>query len=86
MEIHLKDMRALGNAGCNDFTGAIKTVDNQHLVFGTIAGTRKLCLNMDIPDARMKRLQQVQQYRLENLRLQLLDQQGQPLLRFRKVD
>lgn len=86
MEINITEMRVMGNDGCNNYSGQVKTADDSHLVFGPLAGTRKFCPDMEIPDLLGSALANVQQYQIENLRLHLLDANSEELMVFRKVD
>ncbi|MEK6481057.1 DUF4377 domain-containing protein [Catalinimonas sp. 4WD22] len=86
LEIHLPEMRVMGFDGCNNFNGSIKQVDSAQLVFGPIAGTRKLCNQMDVPDQFNALLNQVNSYKVENLKLYLYNKQGNEILSFQKTD
>ncbi|MGQ7868951.1 META domain-containing protein [Sunxiuqinia sp. sy24] len=86
LEIHLAEMRAVGTDGCNHFMGDIKKLDAKNLEFGVLAGTRKMCRTMTVPDQFGKSLQQVKGYQLVGLTLTLSDESGKELLKFKKVD
>ncbi len=86
IEIHLAEMRAMGNDGCNHFRGKINKLDETDLEFGVFAGTKKMCPNMKIPDQFNKIIQQVKKYKLENLHLFLLDKDGKELMKLKKTD
>jgi len=86
IEINLKDMRVMGNDGCNNLFGDIKKIDAKNLVFGVLAGTRMACINMEIPDKFNPQMSHVKSYKIENLKLYLYDQDGDELLRFQKTD
>lgn len=86
LEINLTDNRVLGNDGCNQFSGAIKTVDDRQLSFSQMAGTRMDCENMELTGTINQHLAQVQSYRINNLTLLLLGADGEELLRYKKVD
>jgi len=86
IEINLTEMKIMGNDGCNQFFGPIKNVEAGILEFGVLAGTMKMCINMEIPDSFNKAMAQVKKYRRDGLKLYLLDESGVELLRFRKVD
>jgi len=86
LEIDLTKMTVAGNDGCNNFTGGIASVDAEKLVFGNIAVTRKLCVDMQIPDKFQQYLSTIQTYSLKDLKLYLYDSDGNERLTFRKID
>lgn len=86
LEIHLRDMRVIGNDGCNDFFTGIEALNSEEITFGPIAGTRKYCRGMNIPDRFNQQLNKVTAYKLKDLRLHFLDSEGEELLVFRKID
>ena len=86
LEINLQKMMISGNDGCNNFTGGIKNVDSEELMFGPIATTRKACINMDIPDRFHQNINNVQFYLIKDMTLHLFDNQGNELFVFKKID
>lgn len=86
IEINLTEMKVMGTDGCNQFSGSVKNVETGILEFGNMAGTMKMCINMDISDSFNKAIAQVKKYRRDGLKLYLLDESGVELLQFRKVD
>lgn len=86
IEIHVAEMRIMGNDGCNNFTGSITNFDEGLLEFGPIAGTRMMCADMTIPDKFNAALTKVKKYELENMKLIFLDGSGNKLITFKKVD
>lgn len=86
LEINLTDNRVMGNDGCNNFRGEIKTVDSKHLEFDKLAGTRMACPNMKLSDEINSSLTQVKSYQINNLQLALYNSNGTELLRYKKVD
>jgi heat shock protein HslJ len=86
LEIQLRDMRLMGNDGCNGLFGSINYLDDNKITFGPIAGTRMFCHPMDISDRFNQQLNNVTGYTLKALKLRLLDSAGEELLLFRKVD
>lgn len=86
LEIHLRDMKMMGNDGCNGFFASISALDSDVITFGPIAGTRKYCQQMNIPDSFNQQLNKVTAYQLKNLRLRFFDAKGEELLVFRKID
>ena len=86
LEIQLRDMRLMGNDGCNRLFSSINYLDDDKINFGPIGGTRMFCHPMDIPDRFNQQLSKITNYTLEGLTLRLLDSAGKELLVFRKVD
>lgn len=86
LEINLSDNRVMGNDGCNSFTAAIKTVNDNYLEFNGLAGTKMACLHMEISDEINKSLNKTKSYQLKNLELTLYDSSGSELLKYKKVD
>jgi len=50
MEIKLADMQYTGTDGCNRFMGGITELNEESICFGMAAGTRKMRMDMMIPD------------------------------------
>lgn len=86
IEINLTEMKIMGTDGCNQFFGPVKNVEDGIIEFGDMAGTMKMCMNMEIPDKFNQALGQVAKYNRENLKLIFFDESGVELLRFKKVD
>ncbi len=86
IEIHLSEMRIMGTDGCNRFQGQIINIEEDKIDIGPLAGTMRLCPNMEISDKFNLVLQQVKKYKVENLKLYFLDESGNELLQFKKID
>lgn len=86
LEIHLKDMKVMGNNGCNQFNGNIISAGDNQINFGPIASTKKMCAEMEVPDNFDKAMNEVSSYLLEDLTLIFLDSNGNEVLSFLKVD
>ncbi|MEJ2321891.1 MAG: DUF4377 domain-containing protein [Gammaproteobacteria bacterium] len=86
IEINLSAMRVTGNDGCNNLNGKIVHFDDGVIEFGPIAVTRKMCIDMSVPDRLNAVLQQVRKYRLDNGTLFFLDTEGNELIGCKKVD
>jgi heat shock protein HslJ len=86
LEIQLRDMRLMGNDGCNRFFASINYLDGKKITFGPIGGTRMFCHPMVLPDRFNQQLNQVSGYQLKNLILSFFDSEGKELLKFRKID
>lgn len=86
LEINMTTNQVMGTDGCNNFMGSLKTVTEDSLIFGPLAGTRKACINMKNSDQFNKNLNATATYKREELVLYLYDKQGSELLSFKKVD
>ncbi|WP_167619582.1 META domain-containing protein [Maribellus sediminis] len=86
LEINSTELTVSGTDGCNNITGKITTLTNTELVFGTLAGTKKMCMDMNIPDKFNKLIQKVHAYKIANLKLTLLDEKGEVLAILKKTD
>ena len=86
LEIHLRDMKIIGNDGCNNFSGSISSLDEEIISFGPVMGTRMFCQEMELPDGFNQQLNKVAAYKLDDLRLLFFDTAGEELLIFKKVD
>jgi len=86
IEFNIAEMRVMGNDGCNNFFGSIKSIDSEELILGPLAGTKMACLGTDIPDKFNIAINNVASYKIENMQLTLSDVSGKELLAFRKID
>lgn len=86
MEIFLKDMKALGTDGCNNYMGGIKEVSDTVLKFQPLASTKKMCREMKVSNQFNTAMRQVASYRLDGLKLILMNSEGKEILAFFKVD
>jgi heat shock protein HslJ len=86
IEINLTEMRIMGTDGCNNFFGPVKNIDESDLTFGPMGSTMKMCYDMEIPNKFNAAMNNVSNYKIENLKLYFFDDAGVELLRFRKVD
>ncbi len=86
MEINLTQMKVFGNDGCNDYTGKVIRIADGQITFSNLAATRKMCQTMETPNAFNQAMRQVVAYRLNGLRLLLINQQNEIVLTFLKGD
>ncbi|MFC3875240.1 META domain-containing protein [Neisseria musculi] len=71
---------------CNRlFGGYQSTVKNKILKFSAVASTRKACPDMETEQRLSRALPQVRTYRLRGNTLEMLDGQGQTLIRSERV-
>ena len=86
LEINLAEMKIFGTDGCNDYNGAITETTSSKIKFGRIASTRKMCPEMDIANKYTAALNTVASYKLDGLKLTLMNSSGKEVLSFLKVD
>jgi heat shock protein HslJ len=86
IEIFLKDMKVLGTDGCNNYSGGIKEVSDTVLKFQSLASTKMMCREMKITNEFNNAMSQVTSYRLDGLKLILMNSEGKEILAFFKVD
>ncbi|WGH75138.1 META domain-containing protein [Tenacibaculum tangerinum] len=86
LEVNLTDMRVMGNDGCNDFSGAIKSIDAQSITIAQIAKTEKMCIKMEVPSSFHKALNNISSYKVEEGKLMFYDTNNNEVLKFLKVD
>ncbi|MBU2928520.1 DUF4377 domain-containing protein [Winogradskyella psychrotolerans] len=86
LEINTTEMRAFGTNGCNSYSGQIKNITSDAIEFGAMASTRKMCMDMEIPDRFDKAFNSISSYKKEGLTLSFFNETGDEVLRFKKVD
>ncbi len=84
IEFHLRDMRAMGNTGCNQFSASFLTSENQ-LKIDPGAMTRRMCPG-DLETNFLRALRETTSFTIANLRLNLMNAEGETVMVFRKVD
>lgn len=77
------DSKIHGNLGCNNFFGSYK-VNKNELTLGQVGSTMMMCQNMDTERNFLDVLQNTKTYKLENNILELYNQNGENIARFRK--
>lgn len=86
LEIHVKEMKIMGNDGCNNIGGNIVLLDASQIKWGPLMGTKMACPNMDLSNLFNQKMELVAGYKLENLKLYLYDSNQKELMVFRKID
>lgn len=86
LEINLTQNKIFGNDGCNNYSGSIKEVSDSKIMFSAIAATKKMCPNMEVTNPFNQAMRKVVAYKLDGLKLSLIDQSGQEVLTFLKGD
>jgi copper homeostasis protein (lipoprotein) len=78
--------RMSGSGGCNRLTGGFE-VDGEKLKFSGVAGTRMACAaGMDQEQRFLRSFEKVDRYRINGLRLEMIDAAGTSLARFEAVE
>ncbi len=85
LEPRVRAQTFYGTDGCNDISGKLSVQQNE-LRFTNLVATKKACLEKKLPRAFTTALEKVAQYRIEKLKLYLLDAAGDTLMRLKKVD
>jgi heat shock protein HslJ len=86
LEINLTTNMAMGSDGCNNYSGKIAKISDSELEFGPLAGTRKMCRDMEVANRYNQALQKVKSYVIKETMLQLYDESGNEVLAFLKGD
>ena len=86
LEINAGEMRYMGSDGCNNFNGGIIELDEQNIRFGIAAGTRMMCMDMNIPDLFNTTLPEVTGWKIRESTLHLFDARGKELMQLKKSD
>ncbi len=86
LEIYVEEMRVLGTDGCNNFTGKIREVTDEVLIFEPFASTRKICPNMQTPNLFNEAIQKAYSYQFVDRGLVLYDENNEEVISFTKVD
>jgi len=83
MMINLSNHTVSGLDGCNQYNGIVTSVSSTKLTFGSLASTRKMCMNMTMSEAYEAQLLKVTSYSMENNELTLKDEGGNELMHFK---
>jgi len=86
MEINLSKMQVYGNNGCNNFNGKIERLTASAIQFGNIASTRKMCIDMTIPNLFDKAMNTSFYYKLKGTELTFFDKEKNETIHFIKID
>jgi heat shock protein HslJ len=86
LEIHVGEMRYMGNDGCNNYNGGIIELDETTIRFGIAAGTRMMCPDMHIPELFNSSLPEVQSWEIKENRLHLFNAEGKEVMQLKKIN
>lgn len=86
LEINIDKMMLMGNDGCNDYSGSIKSISGKDIEIGNIAATQKACRNIEVADRFAKALYNSKSYEIEAGTLTFFDVNYKEALSFLKAD
>lgn len=86
LEIKLTTGKVMGTDGCNQYNGTIQKITTEELVLGPLASTKKACPDMELSDLFHTKMAEVKGYHRDELKLTLLNDDGQAVMQFKKVD
>lgn len=81
---NLVEMKIYGNGGCNSYNGSIKQLGLESMVFGDLINTLKICAEDTIETGYLSALNDVRKYSIDEAILNLNDDNGNTILRFKK--
>ncbi|WP_452223105.1 META domain-containing protein [Lacinutrix chionoecetis] len=84
LQLNIPENRASGNDGCNQFSGAIDTLEDNKLTFSTFAGTKMACPNMELSQQINNALSEVVTFKIEDSKLLLFNANNTEVLRYTK--
>ncbi len=82
IQLRASDNRVVAFAGCNSIAGSYEITENNRIKFGKLMSTMMACENMETETMLNKVLEQTKTYKIIGNKLQLLDEQMQPLAKF----
>ena len=81
---NLVEMKINGHGGCNSYNGSIKQLGLESMVFGDLINTLKICAEDTIETVYLSALNNVRKYSIDVANLNLKDDNGKTILRFKK--
>ncbi len=78
------DKQVIGNDGCNNYRAEILNISGTDLQLGPVAGTKKMCPQMENADKFNKAMSQISSYKLEDNMLKLYNASGEEVIAFIK--
>ena len=86
IEIQVSAMEVQGNDGCNRIAGSVETLNEKQIEFGTMAGTRMICPDMETSSRFLTAMDKVSGYNLSNSNLTMFDEGNIELLQFKRIE
>lgn len=86
LEMNTKEMTFSGNASCNNMFGTLESKSATEIEFLNVGATRKMCPEMNIESEYLNTLKEVKSFQLKGLRLLFLNQNGEIVLDYIKID
>tara|TARA_B100000809_G_C15053464_1_gene499779 strand:+ start:201 stop:1223 length:1023 start_codon:yes stop_codon:yes gene_type:complete len=84
MTIDLSKKIIFGHGGCNNYTGQIQSLSDSKITTGTIAGTKKACINKNVEFEFHQAINSISTYELNGENLTFYDERGKKILGFIK--
>lgn len=84
--IDLQKMQVSGTNGCNNYNGGIKTLTASVMELGNIASTKKMCMDMSVPDSYDQALNSTASYKMTDGTLVFMDKDGTATVSFKKAE
>lgn len=86
LNIDLGKLMVTGSNGCNNYNGGISTLTESVIEFGNIASTKKMCMDMSIPDSYDQALNNTVTYKVAAGELAFMDKDGTTIVLFTKTE
>ncbi len=86
LQVDLEKMQVAGTNGCNNYNGGIKTLTESVMELGNIASTKKMCMDMSIPDSYDQALNSTATYKMADGGLVFMDKDGTATVSFTKAE
>lgn len=84
MTIDLSKKIIFGNSGCNNYKGQIQSLSDSKITTGTIAGTKKACINKNVESDFYLAINSISTYVLNGENLNFYNERGKKTLGFIK--
>ena len=86
LEISVQNMQLQGTDGCNSIRAKVNALTENAISIGPAMGTRKMCIDMEVPTAFNAALQKVSTYQIKDNKLFMYDDSNTQILEFFKID
>lgn len=86
LNIDLQKMQVSGTNGCNNYNGGIKTLTASVIELGNLASTKKMCMDMSVPDSYDQALNSSTSYKMADGTLVFMDKDGTATVSFKKAE
>ena len=86
LQVDLAKMMIAGSNGCNNYNGGINTLTESAIELGNIASTKKMCMDMSIPDSYDQALNNTATYKMTDGELAFMGKDGATIVSFIKAE